>query len=191
MADWVKIDPIALGERLSPLQSMKARGEGVSGFQWGIGGGLPRIGATPAEKDGHAYGISRREQAKQDKAEESARKRVAAEARWGKQGKSRSDAAAYPPDDADAMLGEEKRGEENFPKGGNGASAPPPDGTPDWKLNKAEAYRREIADHRLVVDRLEAIPADKLRPDARAKLEQTRADIRALETKIFGFGLKP
>lgn len=199
MADWVKLDPVALGEWLGAFSSSRERGEWAFGFQAGSLGGMLRPGATKPETDGYTKGAQLRKEAKDDKDKIREKKSEAGKQgnakRWApRQGVaegSHCDGFATGDGVAEVSPGEERRGEENFPKGGNGASAPPPDGTPEWKLNKAEAYRREIADHRLVVDRLGAIPADKLKPEAKVKLDQARADIRALETKIFGFGLKP
>ncbi len=65
----------------------------------------------------------------------------------------------------------------------------PPDETPEWKLNKAEAARRKIATIRPTIERLESLPA--LKPEAREKLEKARTDVYELETEILGYGLKP
>lgn len=87
--------------------------------------------------------------------------------------------------------GERKgKGKEGEGESAQARESPPPDETPEWKLNKAEAYRREIADHRTVVQRLEPNEG-KLAWQAREKLEKARAEIRDIETKIFGLGLRP
>lgn len=191
MADWVKLDPIQLGEWLAPLRSARERGEWVTGLQAGALGALLRLGATEAEAAGHAAGLALLAAKTADKASVSDLQRARANARWKKNAAAQSEFMPRHELGTDpAMPREERRGEENFPQGGNGAP-PPIDETPEWKRNKAEAHRREIADLRPIVERLEAIPADKLRPEARAKLDKARADIRALETKILGYGLTP
>lgn len=198
MADWVKLDPIQLGEWLAPLRSARERGEWVTGLQAGALGALLRLGATEAEAAGHAAGLALLAAKKDDKEAARAKKSEAGKLgnakRWGnREGiaeESQRDGFANPEGVAGDRRGEERRGEENFPQGGNGAP-PPIDETPEWKRNKAEAHRREIADLRPIVERLEAIPADKLRPEARARLDKARADIRALETKILSYGLTP
>jgi len=206
VADWVKLDPVVLGEWLGAFSTSRERGEWAFGFQAGALGAMLRPGATKPEVDGHAKGAQLRKEAKDDKDRMREKKSEA-----GKQGNARrwgnrepvapgsqcdNDASRKPV--AEVSPGEEKRGEENFPKGGNGADAPPPspDEIPVWKViqsereNKAEAARRKIADLRPSIERWEAM-GDRLKPDARERLEKARADIRMLETEIYGYGLKP
>ena len=198
MADWVKLDPLQLGEWLAPLRTSRERGEWVTGLQAGALGALLRIGASEAEASGHAAGLALLVAKKDDKEAARVKKSQAGKLgnakRWGNRegvaDPSQCDGFASREGVAGDRRGEERRGEENFPQGGNGAP-PPIDEIPEWKRNKAEAHRREIADLRPIVERLEAIPADKLRPEARARLDKARADIRALETKILGYGLTP
>lgn len=86
------------------------------------------------------------------------------------------------------MPREEKRGEENFPKGGNGD--PPPDlEIPAWKAAKVQGLRRKIADHQAEINRWSLIPADRVTLEVRQKIKTATAEIRALETEILGLGV--
>lgn len=196
MADWVKLDPVELGEWLGAFSSSRERGEWAFGFQAGALGAMLRPGATKPEVSGHAKGAQLRKDAKDDKDRIREKKSEAGKQgnarRWGNREPvadlSQCDGDAIRKTVAEASPGEERRGEENFPKGGNGA--PLPDETPEWKCCKAEAARRKIADLRPSVERWEAM-GDRLKPDARERLEKARTDIRTLETEIYGYGLKP
>lgn len=203
MADWVKLDPVELGEWLGAHSSSRERGEWVFGFQAGALGAMLRPGATKPEVSGHAKGAQLRKDAKDDKDRIREKKSEAGKQgnakRWGGRepvaDPSQCDGDASRKPVAVVSPGEERRGEENFPKGGNGDPSPSNE-IPVWKViqsereNKAESARRKIADLRPSVDRWEAM-GDRLKPDAKERLEKARADIRALETEIYGYGLKP
>lgn len=193
MADWVKLDPVALGEWLGAYSTSRERGEWVFGFQAGALGALLRPGATKPEVSGHAKGAQLRKEKDEDKNAVSEKQRARVKQRWDR--RRGADTGSVPryqsgkgETDTDPIPGEEKRGEENSPQGGNGA--PPPDGTPEWKRNKAEAARRKIAALHPTVARLEAKGA-ALTPEAREKLVKAKAEIWDLETEIFGYGLQP
>lgn len=203
MADWVKLDPIQLGEWLAPLRTSRERGEWVTGLQAGALGALLRIGASEAEASGHAAGLALLVAKKDDKEAARVKKSQAGKLgnakRWGNRegvaDPSQCDGFASREGIAGDRRGEERRGEENFPQGGNGDPSPSNE-IPVWKViqsereNKAESARRKIADLRPSVERWEAM-GDRLKPDAKERLEKARTEIRTLETEIYGYGLKP
>lgn len=206
MENWVKLDPKTLAEALAG-RSVTACGEWIIGFQAGASGAMLHRNSSQDEADGHAAGSEALFQSVEDRKRIKEAKRAAGqignEKRWGDRKTvaevSQCDDFASRKTVAEVSQ-EEKRGEERrfTPKGVKGAQArpPPPDETPVWKViqsekeNKAEAARRKIADLRPSVERWEAM-GDRLKPDARERLEKARTDIRALETEIYGYGLKP
>lgn len=184
MTDWVKLDPLQLGEWLAPLRSTKERGEWVTGLQSGALGALLRLGATDAEAAGHSAGLSLLAAKAADKAAASELQRARANARWGK--RATADTEAMPRHESGinpAIPREEKRGEENSPQGGNGAPLP------EWKAAKVEGLRRQIADHQANINRLSIMPPERRSPAAREKLEAAQAAVRQLETEILNLGV--
>ena len=186
---------------------MTACGEWVIGFQAGASGAMLHRNSSQDEADGHASGSEARAQSVADRQRVKDAKRAAGqignERRWSGRKTvaevSHCDDPAIPfsagKPVAEVSPGEEIRGEENYPQGGNSAQArkttPPPDETPDWKLNKAEAARRKIAALTPMITRLEAKPPGTLTPEAKAKLDKAKAEVYELETEIYGYGLKP
>jgi hypothetical protein len=128
MDDWVKVSASDLGTALGAWRTMRERGEWVTGAQAGCSGALLRLGASPAESAGHAWGVSRKEAAAQDKArlsqERSESGKRGAAMRWGSYPPSQTDGIAIAPPLALPQVlpsqsswqtdsrGEEKRGEE-------------------------------------------------------------------------------
>lgn len=84
MSDWVKLDPVALGEWLGAFSSSRERGEWAFGFQAGALGAMLRPGATKPEIDGHAKGALLRKEKEEDKNSISEKQRARVQARWNK-----------------------------------------------------------------------------------------------------------
>lgn len=196
MSDWVKLDPLQLGEWLTPLRTSRERGEWVTGLQAGALGALLRIGASEAEASGHAAGLALLVAKKDDKEAARVKKSQAGKLgnakRWGNRegvaDPSQCDGFASREDVAGDRRGEERRGEENFPQGGNGD--PPPDlEIPAWKAAKVQGLRRKIADHQADLNRWSLIPADRITQEARQKIKTATTAIRDLETEILSLGV--
>lgn len=197
MENWVKLDPETLAAALEG-RSVTACGEWIIGFQAGASGAMLHRNSSEDESAGHAAGTEARAQSIADRQRVKDSKRAAGQLgnakRWGDRKHvaevSRCDDFASRKTIAEVSPREERRGEEIIPLGGDNAQArePPPE-TPEWKLNKAEAARRKIAAIRPTIDRLESRQA--LTAEARAKLEQAKADVYELETEIYGLGLRP
>ena len=197
MADWVKLDPLQLGEWLAPLRTSRERGEWVTGLQAGALGALLRIGASEAEASGHAAGLALLVAKKDDKEAARVKKSQAGTLgnakRWGNRegvaDPSQCDGFASREGVARDRRGEERRGEENFPQGGNGAQArETPSPIPEWKVARVAGLRRQIEDHQQVVGQLEVLGV-RATAVAREKLDAARSAIRKLETEILNLGV--
>lgn len=182
MMDWVKLDPIQLGQWLAPLATSKERGEFVTGLQAGALGALPRIGSTKAEIAGHTAGATLLAAKHEDMEAIRAKKSQAGKAgnakRWGDRkhvaDPSHCDKSAKVGANRKSIArGEERREEQQHPKG-------------DVVVLRSEEGQKNPADHpitaileSLAAQRREESPGwiDALDRDKRLRLGNLRLDL--------------
>ena len=180
--EWVKLDPIQLGQWLAPLTTSKERGEFVTGLQAGALGALPRIGSTKAEIAGHTAGATllaaKHEDMEAIRAKKSQAGKIGNAKRWGDRKGVANLSQCDKPAKAGAnrksiARGEERREEQQHPKG-------------DVVVLRSEEGQKSPADHPIssLIDHFARRRCEESTPgwlDARDKDRRIRLGVLRLE----------